>query len=40
MNTQTYTNVVATLERPRYVIHNGVRMSYEEWLDMREKEMN
>lgn len=38
MKTQTYTNAVATLEKPRFVIHDGVRMTYEEWLDMREKE--
>ena len=28
------------LNKPRYVIYYGVRMTYEEWLDMKESERN
>ena len=35
MEAQTTTSTVATLDKPRYVICDGVRMSYEEWLEMK-----
>ena len=35
METQTTTSTVATLDKPRYVICDGVTMSYEEWLEMK-----
>lgn len=35
METQTTTSTVATLDKLRYVICDGVRMSYEEWLEMK-----
>ena len=28
------------LNKPRYVIHNGVCMTYEEWREMKESERN
>ena len=40
METKTTMNVKTTVTQTRWVIGpGGVRMSYEEWLDMREKEM-
>ena len=35
METQTTTSTITTLDKPRYVIYYGVRMSYEEWLEMK-----
>ena len=35
MKTQTTTGTITTLDKPRYVIYYGVRMSYEEWLEMK-----
>ena len=35
ITTQTTTSTVTILDKPRYVICNGVRMSYEEWLEMK-----
>ena len=28
------------LDKPRYVIHDGIRMTYEEWREMKESERN